>query len=134
MGLPPIDNGYDLGDPCVLCWDNMTPLRMLAIIGGVRLCPLMEDSPNDFYILTQTAPCTWVGGNDKFDCVYNATVGMPLPGAVLTVNDVLFRKYFIGFVDSLCAMSFTNGYTEIQCGADVKGFDGYGLLLFGPGI
>lgn len=134
MGLPPLPNGYDLGDPCVLCWDNMTPLRMLAIIDGVSLCPLMQDSPNDIYVLTQTAPCTWAGGNDLFNVFYWATVGLPLPGATLTVIDILFRKYFVSFVDSLCAMSFTNSYIAADCDGDVKGFGGHGLLLFGPGI
>lgn len=134
MGLPVIDNGYDLGDPCILCWDRMTPLRILAIIGGVRLCPLMEDSPNGFYVLTQTAPCTWVGGNDKFDVFYNATIFMPFHGSALTVNDILFRKYFTSFANSLCAMSFTNNNIEIDCNVNVKGYGGYGVLLFGPGI
>ena len=134
MGIDPGPNGYDLGAPCVFCWGDSTPLRMLAIVDGVSACPGHNMNPNGFYILVQAGPCTWVYNHLPWHITYWATVGMPAPGAMIQIVDWMFRNYFTGFVDSMCTMSFSNQLIDLDCGGNVKGYGGSVGLLFGPGI
>ena len=134
MGTEPDEPGYELGAPCVGCWGDLTPKRFLAIANGIQQCPPNTDSPNDFVVLTQQTPCTWLGLTDLFSYHYQARAPFMPPVAVFTIQDLIFRTWFIESNPVLCTLSFTNSLLVGDCGPAVGGFGGSVELYFGPGI
>lgn len=134
MGIDPGPNGYELGDPCVGCWDLATPKRFLGVVSGISKCPGRTGNPNGFAIMHQAAACLWRGDMGDFTYSYLALTGEPVPGSVFWVVDFLGNSWFSSFIDVICSKVFTSDHEARHCGPFIHGFGGGAAVFYGPGI
>ena len=133
MGNPIISPDYELGNPCIACWGDSTPKRVLACVSGVRACPPITDQVNGEFILTQISPCEWQLLEGNFTWIYMATTLGPPWGSAFNIGDFI-GSWFAGNRDDPCMGDFTNDNIEDHCNGLQRGYGGSVSVLFGPGI
>lgn len=133
MGIVPDPNGYELGIPCVSCWNLKTPKYFLAVVTGVKKCPGQTASPNGFVLMGQVAACRWEGDLGFFTCIYQAIAPFPPGGSAFNIGTP-FGTWFAGSNIDICKTVFSNDHRAIDCDPDLHGFGGSVGLYYGPGI
>ncbi|MBA7673968.1 hypothetical protein ES703_82175 [subsurface metagenome] len=133
MGLKPTFPDYYPGAPCPDCrdviFDGVTPMFVEAWVFGIALClgaPPFD--PNRVWLLEQTAPCQWLGGEAGFgfSLIYTPT------NSIFTISSgpvVLFSDNI-----ALTCQTLFNNLNLICNFPNPAGINGWVTIFWGPGI
>lgn len=133
MGLDPEFPGFESGDECPLCVESLfngtTPKYVEVDVFDLELCPGAPPLElNGTFLLTQTAPCQWLGGPPGVGMVWILNIGQSL---FTIVSGPVF--FFSGVVAASCIDAFVN--LIVNCNPPFQmGKNGYATLWWGPTI
>lgn len=133
MGTAPDNDDYDSGDDCAICldvlFDGVTPKYVEADVFGVVKCPMaFGDPPAGTFLLTQTAPCSWMY---LFDGKYSLSWDLRPHDSTFIITFPGFF-WFLSIVLEPCFDAFVN---QNVCGVGPTfGENGYVTLWWGPTI